>query len=70
MFNHLQKINQNYLYHMKDALYISYIMALGSFQALIHAFYPDVYETGASSKCRMIIDLVDKKIILPHNESQ
>jgi len=55
---------------MKDALYISYIMALGSFQALIHAFYPDIYETGASSKCRMIIDLVDKKIILPHNESQ
>ncbi len=70
MFNHLQKINQNYFYHMKDALYISYIMALGSFQAFIHAFYPDIYETDASNKCRMIIDLVDKKITLPHNESQ
>lgn len=70
MFNHLKKINQNYFYHMKDALYISYIMALGSFQAFIHALYPDVYETGASNKCRMIVDLVDKKITSPHNESQ
>jgi len=61
MFIHLEKLKEGYFKHMKDALYISSIMFVGSIKVFIHALYPDIFESVGSDACRKIIKIVDDK---------
>ena len=60
-FNHLDDVKESYFKHFKDAMNISCSLFIGSIQVFIHAFYPDIFTSSASNRCRDIIKLVDNK---------
>lgn len=60
-FNHLKKTNESYFQHFKNSIYISFCLFKASGYALIHAFYPDWFQSDASSICRNIINNVDER---------
>lgn len=60
-FKHLEDVKEDYFTHFKSALGISFNMLKGSMMVLIHAFYPNFFESSGSDICREIVFLVDNK---------
>ena len=58
---HLEDVNESYLTHMSNSLYISIKLAIASSFALIHAFIPGFFTKSASNICREIVKLVDQR---------
>lgn len=47
-FKHPKSVCMTYIEHFKFSFFLSYMLALGSFKALIHAILPDFYITSSS----------------------
>lgn len=47
-FKHLNKVNMSYFEHMKHSLSISKMYFEGGVKAILHAVYPNVYETSST----------------------
>lgn len=60
-FQHLQKINQTYLQHFKDAVSYSYVSQKASLYFILHALYPDMFMTNGSSEIAKLHEQLQKK---------
>tara|TARA_Y100000389_G_C17016106_1_gene296542 strand:- start:46 stop:231 length:186 start_codon:yes stop_codon:yes gene_type:complete len=47
-FGHLNKVNMSYFEHMKHSVELSKLYFGGSVKALVHAVYPDLFETSST----------------------
>ena len=48
-FSHPKSVCMSYIQHFCFSMEIAYIFLISSLQAIIHAFYPDVYITSTSN---------------------
>jgi hypothetical protein len=58
---HLDLVNETYFQHFKIAFNVSRLMIVGSFQAIIHAICPAVFQTTASDKIKILHEKVSKR---------
>jgi hypothetical protein len=56
---HLRESNLTYFQHMIRALSISYKLLVSSVACLIHAFFPFVFETKASSTIKNLCERLE-----------
>ncbi len=49
MFLHLRYVKQTYCEHFLDAISYSFISLKASFCFLVHAFWPDIFQSNGSS---------------------
>ena len=54
MFKHPSDVCMTYLEHMEVSLNFSKQLFIGSVQAFIHAFIPDIYITSTTDICNKI----------------
>ena len=47
-FHHPNSVCLNYYTHLNFSLYVARTLFIGSFKALIHSIYPDVFITSTS----------------------
>jgi len=59
LFDHPKQVCMNYFQHMRLSLYFSYLLACGSFNAFIHAFYPDILITSTSDLSIKLKNILD-----------
>ena len=60
MFRHPSKVCMTYFEHLKFSLEMSSHLAIGSYKAIIHAFYPDAYITSTSDTVKLIKKRLDE----------
>ena len=48
IFSHPTQVCMTYYEHFCFSMEVAYIFSLGSFKAIIHAFYPDMYVTSTT----------------------
>lgn len=61
MFKHLSDVNMSYLEHFYFSGYLSIKLLVGSFKALIHSIYPDIYITSSSDLSEELNNLLHNK---------
>mgnify|MGYP001430310669 CR=1 FL=1 len=61
MFKHLYDVKMTYLEHFYFSGYLSIILLVGSFKALIHSIYPDIYITSTSELSEELNELLHNK---------
>ena len=54
MFSHPKKVCMSYFQHFKFSMEMSSRLLIGSFQAFVHAVYPDIYITSTSDTIKKI----------------
>lgn len=59
-FNHLNKVNMSYFEHMKHSLSLSKMYFEGGVKAIVHAVYPNVYETSITDIQKEINNKLNK----------
>lgn len=60
MFEHPKKVCMTYLEHFKLSMGFSFMFAIASVKAFIHAFIPDVYIRSTTEIIEKIRDIIDK----------
>ena len=60
-FKHLNKVNMSYFEHMKHSLSLSKLYFEGSVKAIVHAVYPNVYETSSTDIHKKINNNLNRK---------
>jgi|TARA_B100000959_G_scaffold16022_1_gene15689 hypothetical protein len=68
--HHPHSVNESYSEHMSNAFYYGFKMIISGFAALIHAVFPFVFKTTASTSAREIIEDVDKRAGSDVNKDQ
>ena len=58
MFTHPAKVCMTYVQHFKFSMEMSKHLFIGSWKALVHAVYPDVYITSTTDT----VNLVSKRL--------
>ena len=68
--HHPHSINESYFEHMSQAFYYGFKMIISGFAALIHAIFPFVLKTTASTSAREIIRDIDERAESDINKDQ
>ncbi len=68
--HHPHSVNESYSEHMSNAFYYGFKMIISGLAALIHAIFPFVFKTTASTCAREIIEAVEKRAGLDANKDQ
>jgi hypothetical protein len=63
MFKHLKNINMTYLEHMKFSLFLSFNFFKASFNAFVHAIYPDILVTSSTDTLELLNIEMEKNVI-------
>ena len=58
---HPKKVDMTYSEHMKFSLNLSSIFLKASYQAFVHAIFPELYITGSSDTSKKIADLLQHR---------
>ncbi len=61
MFKHLYDVNMTYMEHFLFSSNLSIKLLIGSFKALIHSIYPDIYITSSSDLSKELNELLHYK---------
>ena len=61
-FTHLNKVNMSYFEHMKHSLSLSKLYFEGGAKAIIHAVYPNIYETSSTDIQKKIYQRLNKNM--------
>lgn len=59
---HLKSVNENYFKHMFEAISISLIFILAGFVCLVHAFFPFIFKSTASSMVKYKLSSIEKRV--------
>ena len=68
--HHPHSVNESYSEHMSKAFYYGFKMIISGLAALIHAVFPFVFKTTASTSARQIIQDIDKRAESDANKDQ
>lgn len=60
MFQHPKKVCMTYTEHLFLSLYFSFIMWIGSMQAFVHAFIPDMFITSTTDLAHDIQNIIKR----------
>tara|TARA_Y100000591_G_C21570822_1_gene563343 strand:+ start:153 stop:371 length:219 start_codon:yes stop_codon:yes gene_type:complete len=58
---HPKKVNMTYREHMNFSLNLSSIFLKASYQAFVHAIFPELYITGSSDASKKVVDLLEHR---------
>jgi hypothetical protein len=61
MFEHLKKVNQNYVDHFNDGINFSFMSLKATFYFLIHSLWPDFYECDGSKTIKELHNILEEK---------
>ena len=61
MFEHLQKVKQNYFEHFFDGIYYCRISLKASFYFFIHSLWPDLFEFDGSNTIKQLNNILEDK---------
>ena len=59
MFKHPESVCMTYFEHLKLSMKFSYIFAVASIQAFIHAILPDTYVTSTSDTVKNVYRIIN-----------
>jgi hypothetical protein len=59
--SHLKDMKENYFTHLFEALLIVFSLLKASLACLVHAFFPYIFKTTASSIMRKILQRTDDR---------
>lgn len=62
---HPHSVNETYVEHMKIALKYGIKMVLGGIACMIHAIFPFLFETTATSVAQEVVDHVEQRKNMP-----
>ena len=54
LFQHPTQVCMTYLEHFCFSMEMAYVLCSGSFKAVVHAFYPDLYVTSTTDTVNSI----------------
>jgi hypothetical protein len=60
MFQHPKNVCMTYTEHLCLSLYFSFIMWIGSMQAFVHAFVPDIFITSTTDLAHDIQTIIKR----------
>ena len=63
MFKHLKDVNMTYFEHMKFSLFLSFTFLKASFDAFVHAIYPDILVTSSTDTLELLNIEMKKKML-------
>lgn len=58
---HLKNVNESYFKHMKEALFIVFILIVSSIACFVHAIFPFLFTTTASKNIKFILSRCEKR---------